>query len=82
MILDESTRALAGDDLRRIHAMLRRITADGSSAVLISHNLTEIMAVTDRLTICATAEWPVPGWSLRGSARRRSRGACSAARSP
>lgn len=51
IILDESTRALAGDDLRRIHAMLRRITADGSSAVLISHNLTEIMEVTDRLTI-------------------------------
>ena len=51
VILDESTRALAGDDLRRIHAMLRRITADGSSAVLISHNLTEVMDVTDRLTI-------------------------------
>ena len=51
IILDESTRALAGDDLRRIHAMLRRITVDGSSAVMISHNLTELMEVTDRLTI-------------------------------
>jgi ribose transport system ATP-binding protein len=51
IILDESTRALAGDDLRRIHSMLRRITADGSSAVIISHNLTELMEVTDRLSI-------------------------------
>ncbi|GAB2456583.1 sugar ABC transporter ATP-binding protein [Jatrophihabitans fulvus] len=51
IILDESTRALAGDDLRRIHTLLRRIAADGGSAVLISHNLTELRDVTDRLTI-------------------------------
>jgi len=51
IILDESTRALSGDDLTRIHTMLRRITADGSAALLISHNLAELMAVTDRITI-------------------------------
>jgi ribose transport system ATP-binding protein len=51
IILDESTRALSGDDLIRVHAMLRRITADGSAAIMISHNLTELMAVTDRMTI-------------------------------
>jgi ribose transport system ATP-binding protein len=51
IILDESTRALSGDDLGRVHAMLRRITADGSAAIMISHNLTELMAVTDRMTI-------------------------------
>ena len=50
IILDESTRALTGDDLERIHAMLRRIAADGSAALMISHNLTELMAVTDRIT--------------------------------
>jgi len=51
IILDESTRALAGADLRRIHDLLRRVTADGSAAVMISHNLVELMEVTDRLTI-------------------------------
>jgi ribose transport system ATP-binding protein len=51
IILDESTRALSGDDLIRVHAMLRRITADGSAAIMVSHNLTELMAVTDRMTI-------------------------------
>jgi ribose transport system ATP-binding protein len=51
IILDESTRALTGDDLIRVHAMLRRITADGSAAIMISHNLTELMTVTDRITI-------------------------------
>jgi ribose transport system ATP-binding protein len=51
IILDESTRALSGDDLTRVHTMLRRITADGSAALMISHNLTELMNVTDRMTI-------------------------------
>ena len=51
IILDESTRALTGDDLERVHAMLRRLAATGSSAVMISHNLGELMSVTDRITI-------------------------------
>jgi ribose transport system ATP-binding protein len=51
IILDESTRALSGDDLARVHAMLRRITADGGAALMISHNLTELIHVTDRMTI-------------------------------
>ena len=51
IILDESTRALVGDDLARVHAMLRRLAATGSSAVMISHNLGELMSVTDRVSI-------------------------------
>jgi ribose transport system ATP-binding protein len=51
IILDESTRALTGTDLARVHAVLRRLAATGSSAVMISHNLGELMSVTDRITI-------------------------------
>ena len=51
IILDESTRALAGEDLARIHRLLRRLCAEGSAALIISHNLTELMDVTDRVTI-------------------------------
>ncbi|WP_375475437.1 sugar ABC transporter ATP-binding protein [uncultured Jatrophihabitans sp.] len=51
IILDESTRALSGTDLTRVHDLLRRITAQGSAALMISHNLTELMAITDRMTI-------------------------------
>lgn len=51
IILDESTRALGGDDLARIHALLRRIADNGSSALLISHNLGELMTITDKITI-------------------------------
>jgi len=51
IILDESTRALAGMDLDRVHALLARIAASGSAALLISHNLPELISVTNRLTI-------------------------------
>lgn len=51
VILDEATRALTGADLDRVHALLRRITAQGSSALLISHNLSELMTVADRVTV-------------------------------
>ncbi|WP_207769479.1 sugar ABC transporter ATP-binding protein [Nocardioides currus] len=51
MILDESTRALNGEELERIHAMLRRIVAEGASAILISHSLPELKAVTQRVTV-------------------------------
>jgi ribose transport system ATP-binding protein len=51
IILDESTRALAGQDLARIHLLLRRLCAGGSAVLMISHNLTELMDVTDRVTI-------------------------------
>jgi ribose transport system ATP-binding protein len=51
VILDESTRALGGEDLARIHGLLRRIAASGSSVLMISHNLPELLRITDRLTI-------------------------------
>ena len=66
IILDESTRALSGADLDRVHQLLRRIAADGSAALMVSHNLPELIAVTDRMTILrdgrlAGAGLPTPG---------------------
>jgi ribose transport system ATP-binding protein len=51
IILDESTRALSGADLEHIHQLLRRIAADGSSALMVSHSLPELIAVADRVTV-------------------------------
>ena len=51
VILDESTRALAGTDLARVHALLRRLAAEGTAVLMISHNLPELLAVADRLTV-------------------------------
>ncbi len=51
VILDESTRALSGADLEHIHQVLRRIAADGSAALMVSHSLPELIAVADRVTV-------------------------------
>lgn len=50
-ILDESTRALSGQALERFHELLRRVAADGSAILMVSHNLPEILAIADRVTI-------------------------------
>src|ERR1700761_6189651 len=51
VILDESTRALSGADLDHVHQLLRRLAADGSAAVMVSHSLPELIAVADRITV-------------------------------
>ncbi|WP_457184909.1 ATP-binding cassette domain-containing protein, partial [Nocardioides sp. P5_E3] len=51
MILDEATRALPRDELARFHALLRRVVATGTSVVMISHNLEEVLTVSDRVTV-------------------------------
>ena len=51
MILDESTRALRGSDLDRIHAMLRRLVEGGSSVIMISHSLRELASLSDHITV-------------------------------
>lgn len=51
VIMDESTRALAGSDLARVHHVLRTLAMEGTSVVLISHSLPELLEVTDRVTI-------------------------------
>ena len=75
IILDESTRALSGADLEHIHQLLRRIAADGSSALMVSHSLSELMAVTDRMTVLrdgrvAGGGMPTSGLSEQELARR------------
>jgi ribose transport system ATP-binding protein len=75
IILDESTRALSGADLEHIHQLLRRIAADGSSALMVSHSLPELIAVTHRVTVLRDgrvvgAGLPTPGLSEQELARR------------
>jgi ribose transport system ATP-binding protein len=51
VVLDESTRALGRDELRQFHGMLRRVIDGGTSVLLVSHNLPEVMRVSDRVTV-------------------------------
>jgi ribose transport system ATP-binding protein len=75
IILDESTRALSGADLDHVHQLLRRIAADGSAALMVSHSLPELIAVADRITVLrdgrvAGAGLPAAGLSEQELARR------------
>ncbi len=51
MILAEATRSLPRDELARFHALVRRVVATGTSVVMISHNLEEVLAISDRVTV-------------------------------
>lgn len=51
LILDEPSAYLPAADVQRLHALVRDIAARGSSVLLVSHDLEEIMAVTDQVTV-------------------------------
>jgi ribose transport system ATP-binding protein len=50
-ILDESTRALSGSELAHFHELIRKVAAAGGAVLMVSHNLPEVLAVTDRVTV-------------------------------
>jgi ribose transport system ATP-binding protein len=51
VILDEATRALPREELQRFHRLLRTVVADGTSVLMVSHNLSEVLQLADRVTI-------------------------------
>lgn len=70
IIFDESTRALGRSARTRFFEMVRSLVAEGTSVLLISHQLEEIVEVTDRVTVlrdgtviegaCPPARWTRP----------------------
>jgi simple sugar transport system ATP-binding protein len=51
LILDEPTAVLTPQETDRLFAVLKRMTAEGLSIILITHKLDEVMAVSDRVTV-------------------------------
>lgn len=51
VILDESTRSLGREELRDFHAMLRRIIDTGTSMLLVSHSIDEVLTYADQITV-------------------------------
>jgi general nucleoside transport system ATP-binding protein len=51
LVLDEPTAVLAPPEIESLFETVRRLTAEGLSIVFISHKLTEVMAITDRITV-------------------------------
>ena len=51
VILDEPTSALSPPEVERLFAMLRRVRADGTSFVFISHFLDDVLRISDSVTV-------------------------------
>lgn len=51
VILDEATRSLPRQELVRFHELLRRVVVDGTSILMVSHNLEEVLTLADRVTV-------------------------------
>jgi ribose transport system ATP-binding protein len=51
LILDEPTAALSLPEIERLHALLRRLKAQGQGILYVSHRLDEVVALIDVATI-------------------------------
>ncbi|WP_102108626.1 sugar ABC transporter ATP-binding protein [Oceaniglobus roseus] len=51
VLLDEPTPFLPEEGVKRLFALMREIRATGSSVLFISHDIDEVMEITDRATI-------------------------------
>jgi ribose transport system ATP-binding protein len=51
VVFDESTQSLPREVLPEFYATVRRLSQGGTSVILVSHRLDEIMALTDRVTV-------------------------------
>ncbi|HKP89396.1 MAG TPA: sugar ABC transporter ATP-binding protein [Thermoleophilaceae bacterium] len=51
IMFDESSRALPRDSLEHFHTLMREVAARGSSVLLVSHQLEEVLEMADRVTV-------------------------------
>ena len=51
IIMDEPTAALAVAESRKVLQFVRRLREQGKSVILISHNMQDVFAVADRITV-------------------------------
>ncbi|QIO22833.1 ATP-binding cassette domain-containing protein [Haloarcula sp. JP-L23] len=51
VIMDEPTSALSADSARRVRDLIQTLNDEGITVLLITHNMDEVFALTDRVTI-------------------------------
>ncbi len=65
LVLDEPTVYLPQDGVERLFATVRTVAASGTSVLFVSHQLTEVAAITDEVTVLrggrVTASAPTAG---------------------
>ncbi|MFE9957159.1 sugar ABC transporter ATP-binding protein [Micromonospora sp. NPDC005299] len=67
LILDEPTESLGPDAAHSLYTYVRRLTAQGTAVLLISHRIREVLSVADRVAVmrdgAVVAERPAAGLS-------------------
>lgn len=66
VILDESTQSLSREVLPEFYDTIRRLAAQGTSVVLVSHRLDEVLALAHRATILRDGRVTTAGVSTHG----------------
>lgn len=56
LILDEPTSALSGDEVARLFSIIRDLVSDGMSVVFVTHKLSEIAELADRVGVLRDGE--------------------------
>ena len=56
LILDEPTAVLTPQETEKLFAVLRRMRDDGKSIIIITHQLHEVLSLTDRVTVLRRGE--------------------------
>ncbi|MBO0729521.1 MAG: sugar ABC transporter ATP-binding protein [Acidimicrobiaceae bacterium] len=51
IIMDEPSAALSRSDVERLHSVIRDLAASGRTVLLISHSLSEVLALADTVTV-------------------------------
>jgi len=51
IVMDEPTAALSRPDIEALHAVIRQLAASGTTVVLVSHFLGEVLELADKVTI-------------------------------
>ena len=57
LILDEPTAVLTPHEISKLFAVMKNMKADGKSIIIITHKLTEVMNVSDRVEVLRKGEY-------------------------
>ncbi|MHB8635952.1 MAG: ABC transporter ATP-binding protein [Fimbriimonadaceae bacterium] len=65
LLFDEPTAPLAGDEVKDLLRILRKLASEGRVVVLIAHKLNEVLAVADRVSVLRRGELQAQGLAAR-----------------
>lgn len=57
VIMDEPTAVLSREETRVLFEQVRKLKAQGTSFIFVSHKLNEVMEISDRVTVLRDGQW-------------------------